>query len=200
MPINAGALVEPAIAEAGVHPHHQIILFAIPEKIAHVETKWSVAVIVAPDEVPVQKYQRAAERAVKLNRDSPSVVFLGNIERTPVPAHTRLRIPSSQRFVPMGLLFVIVHERQFHCPVVRQIERPPFRVVKFLRGELEFAALREISLSHAESQIAQRIVGVSLKKLPAKVEQQTLARSHRGGRFRRRNARIVSQQRMGAAN
>ena len=57
-----------------------IILPAVIEEIANVEVKGRVAVVVAPDEISVEKNQCAAERAVKLNRDAPSFIFFRNIE------------------------------------------------------------------------------------------------------------------------
>src|ERR1035438_9536019 len=200
VPVNAGAFIEPTIAKARIHAHDQKILSAIVQKVGHVEAKWRVAVIVAPDEISVEKHQRAAKRAIKLNCDALSVVFFRNIEGAPVPADARLRISSSQGLVAVGLLFVIVHKRQFHCPVVRQIEGPPFRVVKFLRGKQEFARLGEISLPHAKAQIVQRVGGMSLKKLPAKIKEQMLARSHRRKSLRRRSAGVGCQQCMGTTH
>ena len=71
----------------------------------------------------------------------------------------------------MALLLLIAHKGQLDRPVVRQIERAPVRVVKFLRGKPKLAGLGEVSLSHAKSQITQRIAAVALKEFPAKVEQ-----------------------------
>ena len=93
----------------------------------------------------------------------------------------------------MRLLFFVVDEGQLDRPVVRQIESAPFRVVQFRRGKLEIATLREIALPHAKSQIALRIAAMSLKKLPAKIKQQTLAWGHRGQSLRRRGTGISSQ-------
>ena len=67
MPVNSGAFVEPAIAEARVHAHHQIILPAIVQEVSQVEDERRVAVVVAADEVSVQKDQRAAEGAIELD-------------------------------------------------------------------------------------------------------------------------------------
>ena len=196
MPVNPRAFVEPAIAKAGVHAHHQIILPAIIQKVRHVEVKRRVPVVVAPNEISVQKHQRAAKRAVKLHRDAPSLIFLRNIERPPVPAHARLRIPPPQRFVAVAVLLLVAHKRQLHRPVMRQIQFAPLRVVKLRRRKPQLARLGEISLPHAESQIAQRVSSVPLKKLPAKIKQQTLPRRHRGQRLRRSRSGIVRQQRM----
>ena len=194
MPVYARAFIEPAVAKAGVHAHHQIVLAAVIQKVAHVEAKGRVPVIVAPNEISVQKHQRAAKSAVKLHRDAPSAVFFRNVEGAPVPAHAGLRIPSPQRLVAVRFLFVIAHKRQLNRPVVRQIERAPFRVVKFLCGKPEFSRLGEVSLAYPKSQVAQRVVRVALKKLPAKVEQQMLPRSHRSQRLSRRSAGIPREQ------
>ena len=94
MAIDAGAFVEPAVAKARVHAHNQIIFSAVIEKVAHVEAKRRTPVVVATDEVSVQKNQRAAECAVKLDGDAPTVVFLRNVEGAPVPADAGFRISS----------------------------------------------------------------------------------------------------------
>jgi hypothetical protein len=98
----------------------------------------------------------------------------------------------------VAVLFFVVHERQLHRPVVRQIQIAPLRSVKLLRGKPQLAGLGEVSLTHAKSKIAQGIAGVSLKKLPVKVEQQMLARRDRGLGLRRSCAGIGCEQRMGA--
>ena len=100
----------------------------------------------------------------------------------------------------MRLLFFIAHKGQFDRPVVRQVQRSPFGVVKLLCRKLELTRLGEISLSHAKAQIAQWIAAMSLEKLPAKVEQQALSQGHRGLSLRRGNAWIGRQQCVSAAN
>src|SRR5580692_4562120 len=198
MPVNSRTLVEPSVAKACVHADHQIILPAIIEKVACIETKRRIAVVVAPDEISVQEHERAAKRPVKFNRDAPSSILFQNVEGAPVPAHAGLGISSSQRLVAVAVLLFVVHKRQLERPIVRQIQVAPFGVVKFRSGEPELARLGEISLAHAESQIAQRVAGMSLKKLPAKVEQQMLPRSNSGHRLRRQSVGIARQQRLGA--
>ncbi len=200
MPINSRALVEPAIAKAGVHAHHQKILPAVVEEVADVEAEGRVAVVVAPNEVSVEKHKRAAERAIELDGDAASAVLLGNVERAAVPADARLRISPPQRFVSVRLLFFVVHKRQLYRPVVRQIELAPLRVIKLRRGKPKLARLGKISLAHAKSQVAQRVGAVSLKELPPKVEQQMFPRSHRRHRLRRSRPGIARQQRMSAAH
>ncbi len=200
MAVDAGAFIKPAIAEAGVHADDQIVLAAIIQKVGQVEAEGRVAIVVATHERAVQEHQRVAEGSVELDRHAPSGVFLGNIEDAPVPAHAGLGIAAAQRLVAVPLLFFIANERQLDRPVVRQVQWPPFGVVEFLRSKFELARLGEIALPHAESQIAPRIAAMSRKKLPAKIEQQTLARSHRGQSLRRRCAGIGRKQRMGAAH
>src|SRR5690349_1878971 len=92
MAVNARAFIEPAVAKAGVHAHHQKILPAVVQKIRHVEAEGCVTVVVAPDEISVQENQSAAKRAVKLDRDAPPLILFRGIEGAPVPTHARLWI------------------------------------------------------------------------------------------------------------
>src|SRR5579872_4731024 len=65
VPINPCTFIEPAIAKAGVHAHDQLILTAIVKEIRDVEAEGRIAVVVAAHERSVQKYERAAERAIE---------------------------------------------------------------------------------------------------------------------------------------
>ena len=199
VPVDPGAFVEPAISEAGIHADDQKILAAVIQKIGDVKAKGRIAIVVAAHERAVQEDERAAEGAVELDPHAPAFVFFRNVEGAPVPAHAGFGIAAAQRLVAVTLQLRVAHKGQLNRPVVRQVQRTPFGVVKFFPGKLKLAGLGEIPLALAESQVAQRVAGVSLKKLPAKIEQQMLARSHRGHRLRRRCARIARQQRMRAA-
>ena len=75
VPVNACALVKPAIAEARVHADDQIILAAIIQKIAQVEAEGRIAVVVAADEISIQKHERVAKRAIELHADAPPGIF-----------------------------------------------------------------------------------------------------------------------------
>src|SRR3954470_6975003 len=83
--VDSGPLVEPAIAEARVHADHQIVLFSISQEVANIEAKWRIAVVVAADEIAVQKHQSTAEGSIEFNNGSPRGIFLWNIECAPVP-------------------------------------------------------------------------------------------------------------------
>ncbi len=100
----------------------------------------------------------------------------------------------------MALLLFVANEGQLHGPIVRQIERAPFRVIKFCRGKLELAAFGEVSLAHAKAQIAQGVGAMPLKKLPAKVEQEMLTGSYCRQSLSRRHAGIGCKQRVGTAH
>src|SRR5436305_5069742 len=192
--INPRALVEPSVAKAGVHADDQKILSAEVCEISEVETEWSVAVVVASDEVSIQKYERAAKGSVELHANTPPGVFFAKIERTPVPADARLRISAPERLIAMILLLFVAHEGQLYRPVMRQVQAAPLRIVELSRGKLEFAALSEVSLAHTESEVATRIRGVTLEELPIKIQQKSLAGSNSAGKFRGGDAGILRQQ------
>ena len=170
MAVDAGTLIKPAIAKAGVHADDQTVLAAIIQKVSEVEAEGRVAIVVATQERAVQKYQRVPEGSVERDRQAASEVLFGNLEYAPVPTHTGFGVAAAQRFVAVPLLFFIAYERQFDRPVVRQVQWPPFGIVEFFQSKFEVARLGEIALVHAESKIAPRVAAMSGKKLPAKVE------------------------------
>src|SRR5580704_1570522 len=196
MAINTRAFVEPAVAEAGVHAHDHAVLAAIIQEVSQVEAERRVPIVVAAYEEAVQEHECAAERAIEFQDDAPARVFPGNVEYAPVPANTVLRIAATQRFVAVPLQLVIIDERQLDGPVVRQIQRPPFRVVKFLQSKFELTRLGEVSLTHAKPQVAPGIASVSRQELPSEIEEETLSRSERFRGVHRRCATIGRQQRM----
>src|SRR5579859_2941591 len=196
MPVYSCALIEPAVAKTRVHAHNQIVLSAKIGEVGYVEAEWSIAVVITPDKVSVQEYQRAAEGAIKQDAHAPAGIFFRKVERAAVPSNAGFRIAPPERFVAVALLLVVANEGQLHRPVVRQVERAPFRIIKFHRGKLELSALGEISLAHAEAKLLFWIGSVSLKELPSKVEQQMLARRHCRRSLSRRSRRIPRQQRM----
>lgn len=79
----------------------------------------------------------------------------------------------------MALQQFVVHKWQFHRPVVGQIQRPPFRIVKFLRGKMEIAGLGKSALVLGETEIARRVIGIPKEKLPAEIEEQMFPRRNR---------------------
>src|SRR3954470_16907908 len=147
MAVDAGSLIEPAVAEAGVHAHDEIVPFSVTKKITHIKPERRVSVVVASDEIAVQEHQRTAEGSIEFNNNPASRIFLRNVECAPVPADAGFGITPPQRLVSVAILFLISHEWQFDAPIVRQVQLAPFRVIKFLRRKPELAALGEISLS-----------------------------------------------------
>ena len=184
VPVNSRALIKPAVAKAGIDARNQIILAAVVHKITHVELKGSVTVVIPANEVAVQKYQGVAECAVELDSDSPPEVLLGDFKDPSIPPHAGLGIGPSERLVAMVFDRIIVHEGQLHRPIMRQIQRPPFRIIKLRGGKLEAAGFGKIALIFSEIQVARRVSRVPLKKLPIEVEQQVLARGNQRSSLR----------------
>ena len=83
----------------------------------------------------------------------------------------------------MRLLLLVVHKGQLDSPIVRQVQRAPLRVVEFRLGKGEVAGLGKVALPVAKSQIAGRVGAVAKLELPAKVEEQLLARRNRRRRL-----------------
>ena len=80
VPINARALIEPAVAQARVHAQHDAVLAAIGEKVGDVELERSVAVVIAADEAAIHEDDDASEGAVELHREAAALVAGGNFE------------------------------------------------------------------------------------------------------------------------
>src|SRR6266496_4395722 len=144
-----------------------MVLAAVVQKIGEIEAERRISIVVAPNEIAVQKHKRAAKGSVELDDGASPGIFLRCIEDAAVPADAGFGIAATERFVAVAVLFLVAYERQFHGPIVRQVQWTPFGVVEFLRGKPEFAAFGEVSLAHAEAQIARWVGTVSLKKLPA---------------------------------
>src|SRR6202012_4208913 len=96
VPVETRAFIKPSVAEARVHAHHQVILFAIVRKVGDVEGEGRVTVIISADKTTIHEYQRAPERAIELQADPPPGIARREIEAAPVPAHAGLRIFPSE--------------------------------------------------------------------------------------------------------
>src|SRR6185437_6600170 len=179
MSVNTCAFIKPSIAEAGVHAYHQIIFGAITRKVTDVEAEGRVAVVVAANEVAVQKNQGVAKCSIEFEPKPPPVIALRNIKSATVPTHAGLGILSPERLVPMALQIVIMNEWQLDGPVMRKIQRSPIRGVKLLRGKLELARLGEVTLVFAETEVARRIVGMTEAEFPSEIHEQAFARCNR---------------------
>src|SRR6266496_1031479 len=124
--VYARALIEPTVAETGVHSQDDVVLAAVIQEIGEIETKRSVAIVVAPDKASVDKHEHIAEGAVELDPDTAAEVARWNFELAPVPAHAGFRIAAAQRLIPVGAQLivpaarVITNEWQFYGPVVRK--------------------------------------------------------------------------------
>ncbi len=196
VPVNPRALVEPSVAKAGIDACHDAILRSDCEKIRDVEAEGRVTVVVAADEAAVHEHQHVAKGPVELKIDATPRIARRNFELLPVPAHAGLRIAPSQRFVPVRLQRFIAHEGQLHRPVVRQIERAPFRVVESNFCKLEVAGFGKVFLILAESEIAGRVAAMPEDELPSEIKEKLFARSDCGWRGARAcDLRVLSKQR-----
>jgi len=182
--VDSGALVEPAVAEAGVHADDEIVLLAGVDEVGDVEAEGGVAVVVAADEVAVEEDERVAEGAVELEGEALAGVGCGQVEAAAIPADRGLGIAAAERLVAVAVEGFVVDEGQLDGPVVGEVERAPGGVVEFGGSEGEVAGFGEVALGSAEAQIFRGISPVAEHELPAEVEQQTLAGRDGGRRGR----------------
>src|SRR6185437_2397968 len=111
MAINPGAFVEPTVAKAGVHAHHQVILAPIVQKIADVETERRVAVVVAANVISVEKDERIAKRSIEEQYRAAIAVCFGSLEDPAIPADAGFGILSAERLKAMALQALVPDER-----------------------------------------------------------------------------------------
>ena len=97
VPIDAGAFIEPAVAQGRIHPHQQHVRAAREREIGQVEAERIVAATVPANVVAVEDDHGFPVDAVEFDRDSPARVRRGNIEDPAVPAHAGFRVVASQR-------------------------------------------------------------------------------------------------------
>ncbi len=119
VPIDPCSLVKPAIAEAGVHADEQKILAAKIHEVGKVEAERSVSVIVASNEISIQKHESAAKGSIEFHADTAPRIFFGNIEGPPVPADAGFGIAAPERLIAMALLFLVADKGQLDRPIVR---------------------------------------------------------------------------------
>ena len=179
VPVDSRALVEPSVAKARVHAHHDAVLRAHRKKVGNVEAEWRVAVIVAADEAPVHEDEHIAKRSVELHRNPSPGVARWNVKLAPIPPHACFRIAPAQRLESMRCQRVVPNERQLHRPVVGQVQRAPFRVVVPHTRNLEVVGLAKVFLRVSETEILGRVRPVAELELPARVEEQFFARTNR---------------------
>jgi len=171
MPIDTGAFVKPAVAEAGVDAHHNVVLFAAVQITGEIKAKWRIAVVVAADEEAVDEDQHVAKGAVELNPDAAALVTGWHVEFATIPTDATFRIAATQRLVAVRLLLLIPDKGQLNGPVVRQVVRAPLRVVEARLGEFEVARLCEISLPVSEAEVLGRVVAIAEGKPPGEVKE-----------------------------
>src|ERR1035437_465320 len=99
VPVDTGAFVEPALAEAGVDPQDNVVYRAVGEEIRQIEAERNIAVVAAADEAAVDENHHIAKSAVELNPDAAANIARGDLEFAPVPAYAGFRVAASQRLV-----------------------------------------------------------------------------------------------------
>ena len=176
MAIDSRTLVEPAGAIAGIDADDDAVPGADGEKVGDVVVERRVAAVVAAEITAVNEDHRVAESAVELDGDASAGIARRNVELAPIPSDAGLRILAAEGLKAVRRQGIVPDEGQFDRPVVGQVERAPFGVVEADLGEVEAAGLGKALLIFAEAQVASGIVGVAELELPAKVEEQLLAR------------------------
>ena len=183
MPVDAGALVEPAFALCGVDADGDDVLAAACGDVGDVETEVVVASLVAAHGPAVDEDGAVAEGAVEFQPEPAAGVGSGQLEGAAVPAYAILRIRLAQRFEAVAAVGLRV-KGQFDGPVVRQVELAPARIAERHAGRPDAGA--------GFGEVVADAPVVAEVELPAEIQQQALTwRSGGGGE----NARRQSEQR-----
>src|ERR1035441_1011563 len=97
VPVDTGAFVEPALAEAGVDPQDNVVYRAVGEQIRQIEAERDIAVVTAADEAAVDENHHIAKSAVELNPDAAANIAGRDLEFAPVPPHAGFGIAPAER-------------------------------------------------------------------------------------------------------
>ena len=88
MAVDAGALVEPSVAEAGIDAGDDVVFGAVGEEVGEVELEGRVAVVVAADEASVDEEDDVTESAIKLDRNALAEIGGGDFKLAAIPTDT----------------------------------------------------------------------------------------------------------------
>ncbi len=192
MAIEAGAFVEPSLAERGIDADGQDIgATVIIEEIGEIDAEGSVAARILADDAAVHEDEAVAEDAVELQPDPAVPIGRADGKGAAIPADAVFRIfaPDRLEAVRGDAIFDVavgrrgkrpfrMREGQAHRPVVRYADLRPVAVVEagHCRGRGILLHLGEAALVAAETEIALQIDGVAEMKAPAIREAHPLAR------------------------
>ncbi len=190
MAIDACALIKPSITETRIHSGDDVIRLTKSKKVRKIEAKRCVSIVIATNKAAIHKHKNVAKCSVEFHPDTAPTIRRRNIEGPPIPSDARFGISPAKRLESVRSKFVVANKRQFHGPVVRQIQCAPFRVVEFSLRKLELSGLCEISLPVAETEVLGRICAIAKRELPTGVEEQMFARCNCGKGSSRSSARI----------
>ncbi len=209
VPVEAGALVEPALAQRRVHPHRQRVAPPHRRQVGQVEAERGVAAEVLPHILAVEKHHGVAEHAVELHPHALAGRLGRQGEDVAVPAHAGGGVVAPQRLAAVRHQLPVLVEGQLHRPVVRQLDRLPAAVVVVQpRRRRRPQRLGKGALPPPKAQVVGRHVGVAQPEAPAQVQllpplRQGCGRRRRcrrGGflqRGRQRRRRQLRRQRPG---
>ena len=179
IPVNAGALVEPAFLQGGVSSHCDEVLLSETDILRHIIDGARISAPLMSHIYAVAEHFRIAEDALELDQNASAPVGFGDSDLLAVPAYGRLRILPPDAFVAVAVArFLGV--RQVDHPVVRKTDLLPGGIVEIRRGRtlviLVGHYLRDVrEILGAVGEIPLLVPGIAERKLPVVVDQDTLA-------------------------
>ena len=171
MTVNARAFIRPCFLKRGIHPHGHDIVAAIIQVISQVVIETFVTAGFPAQIKTINPDDGITEDSIEFEADFFAEIGIGNGERFAIPAHAVLREIPANRLVAVASGAPAV-KRQFHRPIVRQVQGAPGPVVK-IRGRRanSIAGLGEIIIVVERNgvEILARIGGVAESKAPSGV-------------------------------
>src|ERR1035441_764398 len=165
--IDAGAFVKPALHLRRIHTHGNSVLAAVMHYIRDVLAERIITAFVMPYAPSINPHRRVAEHTIESQPDAFAFVFLRQFKRAAIPGDAVRWILHAQRLETVTAVRSPV-ERQFHRPIVRQIDGAPVGVGElFRRGPGTGAGIFQM----------QRVRPVVTEmEFPARVERKVFAR------------------------
>ncbi len=167
MPVDAPALVPPALERRRVHPHDQHIPPAVVGCVREVAVETGVAALVRAQDVAVEPYRAVAEDAVELHPQALPEVLGGQVEALAVPADRA--VLEAVTDIAARVEGLLDHE------VVGQVQHAPAAVIEAWRGRA--AGLAGLDRAVGVGMVDRRAgLQVAQLKAPAGVHQQAGAK------------------------
>src|SRR5690606_3863459 len=175
MSVDSGSFIEPSFILSGIHPNYEHVFPVEANVIRDVVANSHITALVVAEEEPVHPDVRVAKDSIEVDGVTKSGIRTWNDESLPVPADACFGKQSTYGLVAMRhhVEIIRINERQFHGPVMRQVEFPPCRIIE---AGIDGCACRTSRLGedccNAVIEILLRIRSMTKMKTPSFIQAQ----------------------------